>query len=71
MARKQRRQNSHRHTSKQSAEQQSPMMKTAMEYHRSGHLDQALIIYEQAYSVDPENAEINYLLAVLNNQLQN
>ena len=71
MARKQRHQNSHRHTSKQSAEQQSPMVKTAMEYHRSGHLDQALLIYEQAYSVDPENAEINYLLAVLNNQLQN
>ncbi|MEE9119596.1 MAG: tetratricopeptide repeat protein [Calditrichia bacterium] len=71
MARKQRRQNSHSHTLKPSAGRQSPMVQTAMEYHRSGHLDQALIIYEQAYSVDPENAEINYLLAVLNNQMQN
>ncbi len=66
MARKQRRKNSRGHSSKQSAGQQSPMLKTAMEYHRSGHLDQALDIYEQAYSEDPENAEINYLLAVLN-----
>ena len=49
---------------------QNPKVKTAIEYHRSGRLEQALAIYQQALLSEPDNADIYYLLAVLNNQLQ-
>ena len=70
MAKKQRRKHNKKQASNKAPAQQNPMVKTAMEYHRSGRLEQALAIYEQALLSEPGNADIYYLLAVLNNQLQ-